>query len=82
MDCFPVINHSIAWAMGRGILINVGMDLVIGLKEKFILSRKLISHLHSRNYVVLQHVWKLDRDGFFNWLSTEDLQIFGMLRNE
>ena len=46
MDSFSVINHALSWTVGRGILTNIGLDLVIGMEENFILSRNLIANLH------------------------------------
>ena len=73
MDCFSMISHALSWAVGRGILANIGLDPVIGLEDYFILSRNLIAHLHQSNLVVLQHIWKKVNDGLFHWCSTEDL---------
>ena len=82
MGCLSVITHSISWSVGRGILINVGMDPIIGLEDNYVLPRNLIAHLHCRNCVVLQQVWKMDNDGCYHWLSTEDLQFSGNLMIE
>ena len=73
MDFLPVFNQSLSLDVARGILINIGMDPVIRLEDNFILSKNLIAHLHRQNFVVLQHVWKLDKEGLFHWQLTEDL---------
>ena len=77
-----MINDALAWDVGRVILANIGMDPVIGLEENFMLSRNVIAHLHRRNLVDLQHIWKEDNGGLFHWCSAKDLQLSGVLGEE
>ena len=69
LDSFPLINHALSWAVERGILTNIGLDLNIRLDGNYKMSRNLISHLHQKKLVVLQRIWKVDVYGQYHWIS-------------
>ena len=68
LKSYLFINQAIAWSIRHGILVNIGLDPIVGLHDGYKLSTSLISELRYRNIVILKQALKEGNFGLFHWL--------------
>jgi hypothetical protein len=81
----PLLKNWIAWFMGTGSIILVGLDPFVGSGPSFRLSSRLIRHLHYLNIFSLAHInhtSSLNSSRSHDWLTHSDLGLEGDLASE
>jgi len=53
---FSIISQGLAWKVGKGIFLRIGMDLWLGRNVLHILPHNLIDRLHERGIFHLNHI--------------------------
>jgi len=79
-----IILHWLTWQPGSGGLVSLGIDKILGLGDKSLLSSDLIQHLTQNQVIVLAQA-SAGIDPFScleHWKSSESLGLTGILARE
>lgn len=84
VESFKVIEQGLAWKIGNGRNLKIGLDPWIGCNEKYALSPGLIKHLESKSIFTLNQVEKEGQSTMWGqaWKDGEDLGMNIRWRNE
>lgn len=52
-----IIRRSLCWEVGRGNMITIGTDPILGIGDRYLLSRELIEALQARGIHVFKQLW-------------------------
>ena len=76
----PIISNDLSCQVGRGFQNFLGIDLICGLGDNYLLSHGLVLELHRKNLYVLKYVhW----DSCNNiWVNSKVLGLSGRLSEE
>jgi hypothetical protein len=76
---FPVIGDFLAWKVGIGTQVRVGVDAIMGCDKRVFLSEALIHHLHLIGKATLNIVNKPRATTLWvqGWLSVEEINVVG-----
>ena len=76
LTTFPYIFPNLCWLAGRGNLIYIGLDPIVGMPN-FTLSNPLLAWLHSRHLLLLKQVFIHIDSLAPRWLSSTDIDLTG-----
>lgn len=82
LKSLPVIQHSIAWDVGRGTLVTVGIDPIPGLSDSYSLSPALVKFFHDKQLSVIRQFCLFLPDTQQRWLRSDELHLEGNLAVE
>ena len=79
---YPQLGLGLAWKLGNGAKVMVGVDLVLGGNDFFKISYSLIAHINQNEYIDLNQLHSLRSNDLQYWLSVENMGSTGPLAHE
>lgn len=74
-----MIQQSLAWDVGRGNLVYVGIDPISGIYDNYSLSPALFKFFHERQLMVIRQFFQMLPNAQQRWLSSKELCLEGDL---